>query len=150
MKTLNNNSWTTLMGLLLLMSSIQIMTGCTKTDTEIDDSGIIGRWSLIETLADPGDGSGVFQKTDLEKILEFRPDGLVESETPFCTVNNGETGVTYTAPYDDNEKTISPDCRSGFAITYELTGKDELTMYFPWCIEPCGEKYVRLGVGGEQ
>ncbi len=75
----------------LILTGI-IMSSCSKD--EIETNNIIGQWKLIEQLADPGDGSGVFIPINSTKTLTFFNDGNITTNKTLCE------------PYDDEQITL--------------------------------------------
>ena len=43
-------------------------------EEEVTDVELVGTFKLIETLSDPGDGSGKFRKISSDKTIEFMAD----------------------------------------------------------------------------
>ncbi len=105
---------------------------------KLEDDGITGAWKLTEVLADPGDGSGIFRKVESDKEITFYEDGIVKSNGQLSRmydegVNSAE------GMYSLKDSTItSGDCTLHFEIEGNI-----LTIYYP-CIEPCGEKYIKV------
>ncbi len=120
--------------LVLLMP---ILNSCNNTDAEL-----LSKWLLIEQLADPGDGSGVFVPVSSQKYLEFYDDGTISSNGSICTMST-EVGNASTGTYDDTTMIIEVEnCTVGhFPRTYEMSA-DTLIINYP-CIEPCREKFLR-------
>ena len=123
--------------LLLLVVVAGLTPSCSKTN-----SNLIGRWKLVETLADPGDGSGTFRRVSSNKTLEFHSDGKLTSNGEICSISN-ETGSPSTGRFSLADSTIVGDnCRDLYRkITFEKHGKI-LILNFP-CIEPCRAKFKK-------
>lgn len=98
---------------------------------------------MVEQLADPGDGSGVFVSVDSQKVVEFFEDGSFCSNGSICTMDVATTSPS-TGTYDDETMMIDvDDCTVGhFPRTYDISA-DTLIINYP-CIEPCREKFLRL------
>ena len=84
--------------LFLLAAVVFSFTGCsnddeTEIETEIEGSGLVGRWRFVEMLNGP---IGATQPNP--HIMEIKGDGKI-----VFTNNNGESS-TYTYVYDDNSK----------------------------------------------
>ncbi len=119
--------------ILSLIAGLFLNTSCSKQDPkEID---LVNKWHLIETLADPGDGSGVFQKVESDAIIEFFEDNTVRYSNSFC---QGDNSVN-TAIYSNSENKIYPDCDPGLFLEFKIEG-DQLIIYYN-CIEGCAEKF---------
>ncbi len=114
-----------------------LSAACSKNKAEL-----VGRWRLVEILADPGDGSGRFHPVSSDKILEFYSDGIVKSNGRICNMSVSADSPS-SAKYSLIDSTItSPDCTYlPFKITFKQIG-DTLIVNYP-CIEPCREKYKR-------
>lgn len=126
---------------LLLLFSFLFLTSCggSKKDKTGKES-ITGKWKLVETLADPGDGSGTFQPVESEKTIEFRDDGTFVVYNGYLCPPAEQSGPS-TGTYSLSELTISPkNCDT--TITFERSD-GMLILRFP-CIEPCGEKYAKI------
>jgi hypothetical protein len=122
--------------ILLLSISIVMIASCKKEK----DPQLVNTWSLIEVLADPGDGSGTFQPVTSDKTIEFFNDGTVSSNGILCQMSS-DSGTGSAGTYDATEMTITPNnCGVvAFVIFYELSG-EHLILSYP-CFEACREKY---------
>ncbi|MFA5419823.1 MAG: hypothetical protein WC341_15325 [Bacteroidales bacterium] len=119
-----------------------IIASCSKTKNN-ENPQLISKWKLIEQLADPGDGSGVFTPVESDKTIEFFVNGEVISNGSLCTMNF-ETGSVGKGKYDTTVNSIFPeDCNSTeYQISYSIIDS-ELILYYP-CIEGCAQKYTFL------
>jgi hypothetical protein len=104
---------------------------------------LIGKWKLIEVLADPGDGSGIFHTVSSDKVIEFKPDGTVVSNGSICYMSiesNSSSSGTYSLP----DSTInSSDCQnSPFKIKFSKENA-KLIIRYP-CDEACIAKYIKI------
>ncbi len=127
--------------LVLLLAITLTLMSCNdnnNSETEI----IFGEWKLIETLADPGDGSGVFLPIESDKFIEFFNDGTFTSNGTLCQMSDEITSTTGT--YSETESQIYPtDCNNpDLSLTFEIINSRLIINYF--CIEPCKEKYVKV------
>jgi len=119
--------------LILLTISTIIYASCKKT---IDGPGeIYGKWRLTETLNDPGDGSGRYEKVKgpakyltLDKAGRFEGDAVPELQT-FKVLDSIRLEVTLT--------TLSKP------ITYYYKVSATTLILNPPCFEGCGLKFVR-------
>jgi len=120
--------------LLLLVPALTL--SCTKTNSEL-----VGKWRLVEILADPGDGSGVFHPVSSKKVLEFYSDGTLKSNGAICFMGV-ESDVPSTGTYSLADSTILGEkCKDNpRKITFEKKGTT-LILNFPQCFEPCRAKY---------
>jgi hypothetical protein len=127
----------------ILISILFVFFDCSSDG--LGKNSLIGKWKLIEVLADPGDGSGVFKPVDSNKTLEFFEDGFVRSNGSLCTFNiiadQESQGI-----YNTEDSSIIPDnCNSNFIelkINFKIEGSRLILNYF--CIEACSEKYKRI------
>ena len=129
---------------LLLLALIGFIFSCNNDNSNNSlEADLIGIWKLTETLADPGDGSGVFMTVTSDKIIQFFNDGNVTSNGSLCDMSiqsdNASNGT-----YSISDSTInSPECvTSGFNITFELSN-NLLILNYP-CIEPCKAKFIKV------
>lgn len=128
--------------ILLLLSISFLIISCSNDDSD-DETEIIGQWKLIEVNADPGDGSGIFQTVESDKVVVFLKNGTVTSNGTICyisTESNNPTSGTYSL----TESTISSsDCvQTEIEITFELVNS-KLILRYP-CIEGCQEKFTKI------
>ncbi|MEW4922768.1 hypothetical protein [Algibacter sp. 2305UL17-15] len=138
--------------IVLMFSMLMIFTSCSSDDSKpTDETGLIGKWKLIEQLADPGDGSGTFQPIASERVIEFFSDGTVAINGVLCfmssEVGDKESG-TYKLITDSdtqNDGEIIPNtCSSRSARVYfDLSVSGHLILWYQ-CIEGCGQKFEKL------
>lgn len=136
---------------ILLLITI-LFISCTSNESQtIEDIELIGKWKLIEQLADPGDGSGTFQPIVSERTIAFLKDGTVEINGELCfmssEVGDKETGyykliTDFDAQYDGE---ITPNiCSSRSARVYfDLPASGNLILWYQ-CIEGCGQKFMKI------
>ena len=122
--------------LLLLTLSMTLISCYNDDDNTPISKSIVGNWELVAMLADPGDGSGTFQPAT-GKTLQFTNQGIVNCNVSFCF--GSLTQATSTGTYHTTTNTINVDNCTG---TYVLNGNNLEVSHF--CIEPCGERYVRV------
>jgi hypothetical protein len=66
--------------LLITLLNCLIFLSCRKTATVVNTT-IIGKWMLIETLIDPGDGSGEWMPVNPPNYyMKFEPGNSIESD----------------------------------------------------------------------
>ncbi|WP_438969034.1 hypothetical protein [Nonlabens sp.] len=128
--------------MLLLLSFFAVLSSCTCVFCNEDDNIpfdllIYGEWELEAVLADSGDGSGTFQPAS-GKTLQFTDQGVVNCNVSFCF--GSLTQATSSGTFDISTTTIDVDNCMG---TYVLTNANTLEVSH-FCIEPCGERYVRV------
>ncbi|WP_222539274.1 hypothetical protein [Pedobacter polysacchareus] len=101
------------------------------------DPALSGNWKLIETLADPGDGSGKWRPVDsnapIENIL-FKKDGKLEW-------SRDKAFKIYTKSDSTSLSFVKKDT-SVWNYYYKI--KNDTLILSPPCIEGCGFKYVKI------
>lgn len=126
---------------LLILVSLLTAISCDKNDAKNADTELIGKWSLIEVLADPGDGSGSFHAVQSNKIVEFHSDGTITSNGAICDMSIESSNAT-SGIYSIADSTISStDCNYQMKIKFEKNGS-LLIINYPYD-EPCRAKYVK-------
>lgn len=121
--------------ILLLVFSVAIFA-CEKKDPGTDGPGeIYGRWKLRETLADPGDGSGKYEKvTGKTKYLVVDASGTMSGDAlpdlqSFKILDSVRIEV------------FSKTYMKSLPYMYKVSAKT-LTLNPP-CFEGCGFRFVR-------
>ena len=138
----------------LLIVLLVILSSCSSDDSKpTDETGLIGKWKLIEQLADPGDGSGTFQSINSNRTIEFFKNGTVEVNGGLCfmssEVGDIETGTfmiisdnTADTTYDG--EIIPNTCSSRSARVYfDLPESVNLILWYQ-CLEGCGQKFTKI------
>lgn len=113
-------------------------------DKDIATPATPSTWELIETLADPGDGSGTFQPVKSERRLNLLADGTYTAEGDICSFST-EGDTQSTGVYDISRGTIFPnECGTigGTPLQLSISG-DVLTIGY-LCFEPCEHRYRRV------
>src|SRR5688572_32300081 len=61
----------------LVLAIVLLSVACSEKVLNPNNIALTGRWKLVETLADPGDGSGKWTKVSDEnnQYLEFKENG---------------------------------------------------------------------------
>jgi hypothetical protein len=121
---------------ILMAVMVLAVAGC-KKNSSVEDGGLIGKWKLTESYADPGDGSGTWHMADPSnpQYLEFRDDGrLIFSPADM---------------YDSDHYQVTSDSTmnfirgsESFPMRYHLS--ENMLSLFPPCIEGCGLKYISV------
>lgn len=136
-----------ILGLLLLV----LMISCSKSEkaelilsepaptVEVDPTVIEGKWKLVETYSDPGDGSGNFAPVNSNKTFEFFKNGTLVSNGEICSLTT-TTQNPSTTNYSVRCKTII--CPNNFHMSFSLEN-GELLVHFP-CIEGCTFKFEKI------
>jgi len=117
-----------------------LLLGCSSDD--LDSSNVVGKWKLVQTLVDPGDGSGRFSDVESNKTLAFLNNGTFISENGVVCFMSDEEKTSSTGTFSSEEKKIYPNSCDSFArIALEYTFDNGfLVINYP-CIERCAEKY---------
>ncbi len=139
--------------LILILTLTGILCSCNNSDDQqnVINPNLFGKWKLIETLNDPGDGSGVFESIDSEKTIEFFDDGTFSLSGPLCglspsagKITKGNVGSSmYTS---DNTLSANESCdliEEGTEYVVTIEGA-HLILSWSACIEGCYQKYEKL------
>lgn len=127
------------------LSLLVLIISCAKTEKAVEvisepsPSTVYGKWKLIETYSDPGDGSGTFEAANSNKTFEFLNDGTLLSNGEICSLST-DVGTATNSTFSIITKMIS--CPNNYTMSYELL-KGQLLVYFP-CIEGCTFKFERI------
>jgi hypothetical protein len=121
----------------LSMIILFLVTSCDKENVSLDRKTITGRWKLMETLADIGDGRGRWTavSTKNTKIVEFRADGTLSG-------NAFPDYTDYTVEDSATINLIRKDLHVG-AYRYSFEN-GKLNMGNKGCIEACGLKFEKI------
>jgi len=117
--------------------------GCSKGSkkaTEGGNSSLLGKWILVETLADPGDGSGKWTAVDKPNYyyLQLDPNGNVETN---CFTGLG--GAKTFAIVNDSVMNITFGSGQSNRYFYRIGVDDPTLTITGGCIEACGSKFER-------
>lgn len=137
-----------------IICSILILA-CSDTDDSVtilaEHPELSGTWVLVEQLLDPGDGSGVFEKVDSKKTIEFLEDGIFSSKGELCAIS-ADSGAEIFGQYIINDTLTKIDypsenyllqdgCdRKDNRIAIHLDGS-ALILAYSFCFEPCQQKF---------
>jgi hypothetical protein len=122
---------------------ISTLVSCNKNNEDVEviaevATTTVDNYRLIEILADPGDGSGIFQNVESEKIISFYNDGTITSNGELCFMGV-ESNSPSTGTYSIIDSTISTsNCTN---LNFEISG-NELIINYP-CFEPCRAKFLK-------
>ena len=87
------------------------LSSCSNNEDEKSETvQLEGKWKLIEQLADPGDGSGVFVSIDSDKTIEFSDKGSIVSNKSLCDPYSEEEISEGT--YSITKNTIITNCEN--------------------------------------
>jgi hypothetical protein len=116
------------------LSFFLITLACTKSAD--NNSSIIGRWKLTETLADPGDGSGIWMPATTNYIIQFNEDSTANENpvNPYRNVNRYSV---------INDSTLTLFYSNGTSFSYYFKIESNTLTIMGGCIEACGTKYKR-------
>ena len=100
-------------------------------------------WLLKEILADPGDGSGTFEKVNSNRYIEFRKDGAVYSNGNLCSMSiSSETSSVGECKEGNSILTVKGCDNQPLEIKYK-ENHTVMILSYP-CKESCLAKYVRI------
>lgn len=127
---------------ILFLSLVWVLFSCNKKEQDKNiESNVKGVWKLKEVLADPGDGSGVFNTVNSNKTVVFGDNGIVTSNGSICNLSiastNGSTGI-----YSEANSTITSVGCPNEVMQYKVIDNALIITYL--CIEACKEKYIRV------
>ena len=129
------------MNKLFVVAMLVCVIACNKkngaTAGKRADGSIVGKWKLTESLADPGDGSGVWTAADPVNpvYLEFKEDNSLIF-TPSGIYNSDHYRIL-----SDSTILFLRDTDQ-LQLRYKLL-ENKLTLTPP-CYEPCGQKYIAV------
>ena len=119
------------------------LSACEYKDLKVTPAVLVGKWQLIQRLADPGDGSGVFTAVNSTKTISFFSDSTFQSTGSMCQMSIGGDQFT-SGTYSPTLNTITPiGCNDTSLKIFFIIKDDFLIVYYP-CIEACAEKYAKL------
>ena len=137
----------------LLILLTLFLANCTSDDSKPKDldERLLGKWKLIEQLADPGDGSGTFIPVNSDRTIEFFGNGKVTTNGALCYMSI-EVGAKNSGTYKSFEVTSSSDgeiipnnCDFNFVepkVLYKIEGSTLILWY--QCIEGCGQRFKKI------
>jgi hypothetical protein len=121
--------------LLIIISSILAIASCGKGDAA--GPGVLGKWIVTESYADPGDGSGTWKKHGKPyDYYLFKSDSTVE----IGTEGKADKQTIRFSVLDSNR------VKFAFAqnpLIYGYTLKNNRLTLHPPCIEGCGMRLER-------
>lgn len=115
-----------------------LFSSCNKTSStiKVDDLPSVNKWILVETLSDPGDGSGKWKTVDQPNyfFIKFNTDNSIETN-----IYKDFGGLTQYKIINDS--TINLIYANGYIITrlYKIEGS--LLKISGGCFEACGQKF---------
>ncbi len=106
---------------ILVLAIIRVLLSCSNDEQNNSEVQLLGNWTLIEVLADPGDGSGTFEPIQSNKTIEFRADGIVTTNSSLCDPYSDE--VISSGSYSEN--TITTNCQNPNIATIDFKLEDQ-------------------------
>ena len=127
----------------LFVMFLGLLTSCTRDKDHISP-GLVGSWKLIETLADPGDGSGTFQAVDNGRVIEFKSDGTIMADEKLCGSDSVFSVPMVVGTFSVSDLTIERfNCENYRSkISFELKNENLILDFH--CFEPCLQKYRKI------
>ena len=98
------------MHLISFLAVILLLFGCSSDD--VDSSNIVGKWKLVQVLADPGDGSGTFVNIESNKTITFLSDNTFSSNEYLCSFSSLAPQTTEGAFSADKQEIYPNSCES--------------------------------------
>ncbi|MHA6281496.1 hypothetical protein ACXYMT_15075 [Salinimicrobium sp. CAU 1759] len=139
--------------LFFYLTVTMIIFSCSKSDDNqnVINPDFLGKWKLTETLQDPGDGSGVYERIDSEKTIEFFNNGTFSINGPLCglstSVGENIMGQVRNSNYSNNnillsnEKCSTDNSSTEYIVVIE---NSDLIIYYTACVEGCAQKYQKV------
>lgn len=118
------------------------IASCRSDDNTPATDGISGEWRLIEVLADPGDGSGLFIPVESQKQITILDNDTFSSNGELCDLSILAGSPTEGIILEDDQGYYL-DCESTLAGTVRLNIENGNLIVSFFCIEPCLHKYLR-------
>ncbi|WP_439583663.1 hypothetical protein [Dyadobacter bucti] len=123
---------------------------CCKKDEKgpAENTGLVGKWKLVESLVDPGDGSGTFRKVDeiASTVVEFKANGdFKEVKGPiYSSINVYNTYKILDDKSLELSLTNNPQMQMPPTTWYysELTPTSMKLSY--GCDKPCVGKFIAI------
>jgi hypothetical protein len=117
-----------------------LIFSCSKGSNQATDnnSSLFGKWILVETLADPGDGSGKWTAVDRQNYYYLTLDTDNTIETNCFTGLGGAKKFRVV-----NDSVINFIYANGQTILYHYLLDNSSLTVAGGCIEACGSKFVR-------
>lgn len=147
-KSLIMKKYQSIIAVFLLLLAVS----CKKDQaSEENIDSIIGKWKLIETYADPGDGSGRWNTVKSNKTLEFKNNGQIK-------VDNGSFAFgLFPGEKDESTYVLEPYTGVQTMEAHRYILKIQKLEHHPmvmfengklkieyFCIEGCGERYEKI------
>lgn len=123
---------------IILLSAILFFRCSKKVYTPGGNSALAGKWTLFETLADPGDGSGKWQPVDITNhyFIKFNTANNIES--------NAYPGLGGLKQYEVvNDSTVIFIYGDGSKFNHYYKINLPYLTISGGCIEACGSKFIR-------
>lgn len=119
----------------MLITVLSMSCSSIMSSAENPENSLMGKWKLTESLSDPGDGSGKWQKASSKNMyLIFNNDGTVSGD-------QAGTLKSYTV-LDSTKIEFTQQSNTKITYRYKITS-GELTLNPP-CIEACGSRYRKV------
>ena len=128
---------------ILFLLTLCFLTSCSENnDDNIENPQLIGKWKLIEQLADPGDGSGTFKSIESQKFIEFKDEGIITSNGSLCDPYSDEQISTGT--YSISEGKITTNCQNPNIAFIGFVIKDRYLILNFASFEGFSQKFQKL------
>ncbi|WP_431121194.1 hypothetical protein [Flagellimonas flava] len=120
---------------------IALVLSCNNDDIYAD-SDIVGTWKLIQIKANPGGGSVEFRSVESEKIIQFKSDGTLRTNTSLCDPYSDE--IRTTGRFSLEDLTITTNCENPNIAKISFQWEDEILVLNFISNEGYSQKFQRL------
>lgn len=119
-----------------------VLFSCKKDDeTTSNVNPLLGEWKLFMILADPGDGSGEFKLIESDKIIIFKEDGTISTNTSLCEPFSDE--IINIGTFSESNNSIQTDCINNNVEIIGFQLRDETLILNYVSNEGYSEKYTK-------
>lgn len=108
---------------ILLLITVALLSSCSNDEKSNSETRLTGKWKLIEVLADPGNGSGTFKSVESNTTIEFKNNGIIETNTSLCNPYSDE--MIDSGTYNLSNKTITTNCQNPNIATINFELQDQ-------------------------
>jgi hypothetical protein len=125
----------------IVFLSVTVFSNCNKTSRSPADnnSSIVGKWILIQTLVDPGDGSGTWMQANVPNhyFMQFNADNkTIESNIISGSGNLDQYKII-------NDSTVNLIYSDNDTVRYNYKIDNSSLTLMGGCYEACGLKFTR-------
>ncbi|HEY4323745.1 MAG TPA: hypothetical protein VGN20_07155 [Mucilaginibacter sp.] len=114
-----------------------VVSACHKDAVKAGDTSLTGKWKLVESLADPGDGSGKWMPAASSTELDLNTDGTMGGTT-FPTYVSYVVKDSVTLTFSQQDKTIQ---NYRYKISHDTLSMSPAGPIM--CFEACGIRFKK-------